>query len=154
MRVAEIGAGSGYFTSRLARAVGKPGHVVAVDVDVRMFAVLTERLEHEGIRNVTPVFGRLDDPLLPPLGFDRMLFVNVFHHVPGPSRYLERLATRLARGGRIAIIDFHGGDLPVGPPPERRLPRDVLLPLVQRSGLRIADEHAFLPYQYFLLLAR
>jgi SAM-dependent methyltransferase len=81
-----------------------------------------------------------------------VLLGNTLHHFPDAAGALRRLSERLAPGGRIAVVDFHGGDLPVGPPPEHRLPRERFLGIVAEAGLEVAAEPAFLPYQYFALL--
>lgn len=151
-RVAEIGSGPGYFTPRVARAVGRAGRVYAVDPEPVLLDVLRERLD--GVRNVTPVLGRGDDPLLPPGRFRLVLVVNAYHHFDDGPAFLRRLATLLAPGGRLVNIDWSEGDSPVGPPPERRVPRTRFLRDARRAGLVLAGEHRFLPYQYFVVLRR
>jgi ubiquinone/menaquinone biosynthesis C-methylase UbiE len=150
--VGEIGAGVGYFTPRLARAVGPRGRVYAVDPEPRMLEALVARLARAGVRNVTPVLGRDDDPLLPPASCDLLLAVNTYHHVPDGPAYLRRLAGLLRPGGRLVNVDFHRRETPVGPPLEHRVAREAFIRDAARAGLRLAGERDFLPYQYFLLL--
>lgn len=150
--VAEIGAGSGYLVRRLARAVGPRGRVYAVDVEPRMLSVLLERLRRTRLGNVTPVLGRDDDPLLPDGAVDLVLVVNTYHHFPGGSRYLRRLARLLRPNGRLVNVDFHRRETPVGPPLERRIAREAFLRDARRAGLRLVREATFLPYQYCLVL--
>lgn len=150
--VAEIGAGVGYFTGRLARAVGPRGRVYAVDPEPRMLEALVARLARAGARNVTPVLGRDDDPLLPPASCDLVLAVNTYHHVPDGPVFLRRLTRLLRPGGRLANVDFHRRETPVGPPLEHRVARETFVREAARAGLRRAVERDFLPYQYFLLL--
>ena len=145
----EIGAGPGYFSLRLAYAAG---HVFAVEVAPPMLEVLRERLLAAGARNVTPVLALQDDPLLPDACCDLALIVNSFHHFPGGAAYLRRLRGALKPGGRIVNIDFHDRELPIGPPPEMKISRDAFLRLAEAAGLRLAREHTFLPWQYFLEL--
>jgi ubiquinone/menaquinone biosynthesis C-methylase UbiE len=152
--VAEIGAGSGYFVRRLARAVGPRGRVYAVDAEPRMLPVLLERLHRAGIGNVTPVLGRDDDPLLPDGACDLVLVVNTYHHFPGGPRYLRRLARVLRAGGRLVNVDFHRRETPVGPPVERRIARETFLRDAEQAGLRLVRDVAFLPYQYCVMLRR
>jgi ubiquinone/menaquinone biosynthesis C-methylase UbiE len=152
--VGEVGAGAGYFTLRLARAVGGRGRVYAVDAEARMLEVLVARLARGRAGNVTPVLARDDDPLLPAGACHLVLLVNTYHHVPAGPRFLRRLRLALRPGGRLAAIDFHDRDTPVGPPPRRRVSRERFLRDARRAGFRVAAEHAFLPYQYFLVLAR
>ena len=150
--VAEIGSGPGYFTSRLARAVGPSGHVYAVDPEPLLLAALRDRLD--GTDNVTPVLGRGDDPLLPPGRCHLALIVNAYHHFERRVPYLRRLARLLAPGGRLVNVDWDARDTPVGPPVDRRIPRDAFLRDAERAGLTLVAEHRFLPYQYFLVLRR
>ncbi len=149
---AEAGAGPGYFSLRLARAVGPEGHVFAADVEPRMLEALCERLVAARIGNVTPVLSLAGDPLLPPSSCDLALIVNSFHHFPDGKGYLRRLQRALKPGGRIVNIDFFEGELAVGPSPEHKLSRDAFLRMATEAGLALESEKTFLPYQYFLIL--
>jgi ubiquinone/menaquinone biosynthesis C-methylase UbiE len=151
-RVAEIGAGSGYFVRRLARVVGSRGRVYAVDAEPKMLAVLAEELRRRRLGNVTPVLGLDGDPLLPERSLDLILVVNTYHHFAGGPRYLRRLRRLLRPGGRIVNVDFHRRETPVGPPVERRVAREKFLADARRAGLRVVREETFLPYQYVLVL--
>jgi ubiquinone/menaquinone biosynthesis C-methylase UbiE len=148
----EIGAGTGYFSLRLARAVGERGHVFAVEAHPRMLEVLRERIVAARVSNLTPVFALAEDPLLPPASCDMALIVNTFHHFPDGVAYLRRLVRALKPDGRIVNIDFREGELPVGPPPEQKLSRDAFLRTAHEAGLRLHSEKSFLPYQYFLVM--
>ena len=150
--VADIGAGPGFFTLRLARVVGPAGLVYAVDPEPAVLDVLRERLGRSRVRNVTPVLARADDPMLPAGRCDLALVVNSYHHVPHGPAFLRRLTQALTRGGRIVNIDFAMRDTPVGPPVEHRIARERFLQEAARAGLDLVAEHLFLPYQYFLVL--
>ena len=147
----DVGAGPGVFALRLARVVGPAGRVHALDVDPRMLAVLERRAREAGLENVLPRHVP-DGRGLPPEPVDAVLLVNVLHHFPDPAAYLRELAGRLRPGGRILDVDFHGGELPVGPPPDFRLPREAFLAIVAQAGLEVAKEHSGLPYQYAFVL--
>jgi len=151
--VCDIGAGPGYFTFPVARAVGDAGHVYAVDVEPRILEALRKRLRKSRLRNVTPVLALEDDPLVPTASCDLILVVDTYHHFPDGPAYLRRLARSLRPGGRLVNIDFHKRELPVGPPPEHKLTREEFLAQADAAGLALAFEHTFLPYQYFLVLA-
>jgi len=151
--VCDIGAGPGYFTFPVARAVGEAGHVYAVDVEPRILEALRKRLRKSRLRNVTPVLALEDDPLVPTASCDLILVVDTYHHFPDGPAYLRRLARSLRPGGRLVNIDFHKRELPVGPPPEHKLTREEFLAQADAAGLALAFEHTFLPYQYFLVLA-
>ena len=149
----DVGAGPGYFSLRLARAVGEAGHVYAVDVEPRILAVLRERVGSSDARNVTPVLALPDDALLPAASCDLILIVDTYHHFPDGPAYLRRLSRALRPGGRIANVDFHKRELPVGPPLEHKVAREAFLADAAAAGLRLVQEHTFLPYQYFVVLA-
>jgi SAM-dependent methyltransferase len=148
----DIGAGPGYFTLRLARAVGPTGFVYAEDVEARMLTTLRERLERARVRNVAPVLGLSDDPLLPPGSCDVVLVVDTYHHFPDRAAYLQRLRRALKPRGRVVNIDYHRRPTPVGPPIDHRVARETFLSEAKGAGLTLAGEESFLPYQYFLLL--
>ncbi len=145
----EIGGGPGYFALRLARAVGASGRVFAVDVEPALLSVLRDRLQAAQVKNLTPVLALAGDPLLPEATCDLALIVDTYHHFPDGTAYLSKLARALKPGGRIVNIDFLPGDLPVGPPPSRRVAREQMLREAERAGLSLTAEYGFLPYQYF-----
>jgi ubiquinone/menaquinone biosynthesis C-methylase UbiE len=152
--VADIGAGPGYFTKRLARAVGPAGHVYAVDPEPAILDVLRERLASARLTNVTPVLGRGDDPLLPTGRCDLALIVDAYHHFEDGAAFLRKVARTLRRGGRLVNVDFAKRETPVGPPVDHRVSREDFLRDARRAGLALAAEHGFLPYQYFLVLRK
>ena len=147
--VGEIGAGPGFFTLRLAR---RTRHVYAVDAEPRLLSVLRDRLAAAGAKNVTPVLGLTGHPLLPPGACSAALVVDTLHHFPDMTAYLRELAAAMAPGGRIAIIDFHKREMPLGPKLEHKVAREEVLLAAEQAGLERVDELSFLPYQYFLLL--
>lgn len=149
----DLGAGAGYFTIRMARAVGQGGRVHAIDVEPRLLEILGRRTKEAGVSNVHPMLAK-DGEAVPPEPCDLILIVNAFHHFADGAGTLRRLAAALKPGGRIANVDFHEGELPVGPPPEHKVSRAAFLAAVAQAGLAVADEKGFLPYQYFVLLRR
>lgn len=148
--IADIGAGSGYFTFRLAQHVGKSGHVYAVDISPDMIRRLHERARDTTAVNVSPILARPDDPLLPQ-AVNRFVIVDVWHHVENQSGYLAMMKKLLKPGGQVVMIDFHKRELPVGPPPGMKIAREDLIRQMQKHGFRVAKEHTFLPYQYFIV---
>lgn len=148
--IADIGAGSGLFTARLAQHVGSTGRVYAVDISPEMIRHLHERVRDMALLNVSPILAGPDDPLLPQ-PVDRFLIVDVWHHVENQTGYLARLKERLKPGGQVVMIDFQKRDLPVGPPPAMKIAREDLIRQMEVHGFRVATEHTFLPYQYFLV---
>ncbi|HET8577155.1 MAG TPA: methyltransferase domain-containing protein [Methylomirabilota bacterium] len=152
--VAEIGAGPGFWTLRIARMVGPSGHVYAVDPEPAILEVLRQRLEKRRVKNVTPVLGGAGDPLLPAHRSDLALIVNTYHHFPDGLALLRRVAAALRSGGRLVNIDFHKRETPVGPPVGHRVAREEFLLDARRAGFTLVAEHRFLPYQYFLVFRR
>ena len=148
--VADIGAGSGYFTVRLAHHVGPEGRVYAVDVSPDMIRHLNGRVRDMGLRNVSSILAPPDDPLVPE-PVDRFLIVNVWHHVEDQAGYLAHMKTQLKPGGQVVMIDFHKRDLPVGPPLAMKIAKEDLIAQMAANGFTVAAEHTFLPYQYFLV---
>lgn len=148
----DAGAGPGYFALRLARAVGPRGRVHAVDVEPRMIELLRERTRAAGLANVHPILAPDGELGLPPEPCDVILIVNTFHHFHDGPAALRALASRLAPGGRLVNVDFHAGELPVGPPPDHKVSREAFLAAAAAAGLEVAEELTFLPYQYFLAL--
>lgn len=149
----DVGAGPGYFALRMARVVGPTGRVHGVDVDPRMTELLSRRAADAGLSNVRPILAPEGEQGLPPEPCAVILAVNSFHHFPERPAALARLASRLAPGGRLAVVDFHGGELPIGPPPEHRVGREDFLADARTAGLAVVREETFLPYQYFFLVA-
>jgi SAM-dependent methyltransferase len=148
----DIGSGPGYFTRRLARSVGEGGRVFAVDVETAMLAALRERLERDGLRNVTPVLAAPADPALPDGTCDLVLIVDTYHHFPDAPAYLRGLKRLLRPGGRVVNIDFHKRPTPHGPPLEHRVSREDFIEQARAGGYDVAGEQDFLPYQYFVVL--
>ena len=106
-QVADVGAGGGYFTFRLARVVGDTGRIYAVDVDEDMVAYLKERAAADEVGNVEVIHAKLDDPLLPDGRMDLVFTSNTYHHIEQRSHYFVRLRTDLAPKGRVAILDHN-----------------------------------------------
>ena len=151
--VAEIGSGPGYFTPRLARAVGPSGHVYAVDPEAAVLDVLRRRLARTGARNVTPVLSRDDDPLLPRGRCDMAVLINCYHHMHGHVAFLRRLVAALSKNARVVNVDWDE-KTEFGPSPKRRVPRARFLRDAKRAGLRLVADRKLLPHQYFLVLRR
>lgn len=150
--VADVGAGPGYWTCRLARAVGRGGRVFAVEAELEVMEVLRRRLAAAGIRNVTPVLGDGADPRLPHGSCDLVLVVNTYHHFHDGVAFLRSLARALRPGGRLVNIDFAKRPTPVGPPVDHRVAREDFIRDARRAGLEPVAEPRLLPYQYFVIL--
>lgn len=146
--VADIGAGTGYFSTRLAKSKAQP-KVVAVDIEASMVEYLRARAAKEGLKNVTAVQGSATSPNLPePL--DLIMVVDTYHHIGGRDAYFRSLQKSLKPGGRLAIIDWRKGG-PMGPPDHFRFPPEHIRMELGKAGYEQVAEHAFLPNQIFLI---
>jgi ubiquinone/menaquinone biosynthesis C-methylase UbiE len=151
--IADIGSGSGYFALRFAAHVGDAGRVYAVDVAPDMVRHLNRRLRDAGVRNVQTVLAEPNDPLLPDASVDRFVVVNTWHHIEDQPGYLTLMKKMLKPGGQVVMIDFHKRELPLGPPLEMKIAREDLVRQMEANGFKVAKEHTFLPYQYFLVFS-
>lgn len=151
-RVADLGAGGGYFTFRLADAVGPEGVVYAVDVDPDMTALLRERAADEGYANVRVVDAAPDDPRLPAGAVDLVFTSNTYHHIPDRVAYFARLEEVLAPGGRVAIVELRDEGFFAGlfghATNEEKIRREM-----EAAGYRLTAQHDFLERQSFLIFA-
>jgi ubiquinone/menaquinone biosynthesis C-methylase UbiE len=148
--VADLGAGTGYMTKPLSIKVGSEGKVYAVDIEPAMLDHLMARDDIVAER-VVPVVASATDPNLPEGAVDLVLVVNTWHHISKRGKYIRRLQKSLSREGRVAIVDFREGELPVGPPPETKLSRDQVVREFTDEGWRFVAESVALPYQYVLV---
>jgi ubiquinone/menaquinone biosynthesis C-methylase UbiE len=149
--VADVGAGTGYFTVRLARHASTP-KVYAADIEPEMVAYLRQRVEKESLRNVTAVRASSTSPNLPE-PVDCVLVVNTYHHIAQREEYFRRLGGSLKPGGRLAIIDFKKG-APGGPPDQFRFTPEEIKAELARAGFEPVAQPDFLPRQTFLILRK
>ncbi len=150
--VADLGAGTGYFSMRLARVVPS-GKVFAVDIEPGMVEHVKKRAREAKLENVTGIVAAADDPKLPP-GVDVVLVVDTYHHLTERTRYFEGVRSKLAPGGRVVIVDFKKGDFPVGPPDAHKIAPDAVKTEMAAAGFRACKSYDALPYQYVLFFAQ
>jgi ubiquinone/menaquinone biosynthesis C-methylase UbiE len=153
MRVADIGAGTGYFALPIAREIGPSGKVWAVDVEPQMLAKLKEKIESAGgPQNVELFEGEATNTRLPPGELDLLLMANLWHELDDPGRAL-REANRLLRiGGRLAILDWRPDvDRPPGPPLDHRIPPAEVNDFLESHGWAVEHFSHVGRYSYFLL---
>jgi len=149
--VADVGAGSGYFSLRFAHRIGPQGKVLAVDIEPKLLERVAKRAAEQKMGNIETVLAAPDDPRLKAGSVDLIFICDVIHHIEKRPAYYQLLARALKPGGQLAIVDFHKRPLPVGPPVEMKIAREDLVREVEGAGFRLAREHAFLPHQYFLV---
>ena len=149
--LADIGAGSGYFTFRFARKVGDSGRVFAVDINSDMIIYMNRYIREKKVKNVTTILSAPDDPLLQDSSINRFFICDTWHHIQNRPQYIALMKKMLKPGGQIVIVDYKKKQLPVGPPPEMKLGRREVVGEMEGNGFKLAKEHTFLPYQYFLV---
>jgi len=149
--IADIGAGSGYFTFRLARHVSERGKVYAVDVSPDMILHINRAIRDLKVTNVVSILADPDDPLIPVASVNRFFFSDSWHHIDNQTKYLSLMKKLLKPNGEVVMIDFHKKETPSGPPLKMRIAREDLLKQMSSNGYRLIKEHTFLPYQYFLV---
>jgi ubiquinone/menaquinone biosynthesis C-methylase UbiE len=151
--VADIGAGSGYFTGRFAHTVGSQGKVYAVEIERGWLDYLAARAAGEGLANIETVLASATDSGLPADCCDLIFLCNTYYMIADRVAYLQHLATRLRPGGRIVIIDWLKRPLPRGPALQYKLTTQQLRSEIQAAGLVIVGQPEFLPWQYFFIAA-
>jgi len=146
--VADIGAGSGWFTVRAAKRVGQGGHVYAVDINPEAIRTIEERTQKEQLPNVKAILSKADDPLLPADSVDAVLLLKTYHEVAHPVTLLRNLRAALRPGAKVGIIDRNGNgeDHGVG--------REVVIREAKEAGYRLQDQYDFVKgdnMDYFLV---
>jgi ubiquinone/menaquinone biosynthesis C-methylase UbiE len=152
--VADIGAGGGWFTVRLARRVGPNGIVYAQDVQVPMLEAIQRRVDREGLKNVRTVKGEAGDPRLTPNSVDVVIIVDAYHEFTNPVELLRHLGAALKPGGRIGVVNFTKRGGGPGPASEDRKDESEVVAEAEAAGLSLVGKETFLPFQYFLVLGR
>jgi ubiquinone/menaquinone biosynthesis C-methylase UbiE len=149
--VADIGAGSGYMTVRLAAQVGPEGRVYANDVQPQMIELLRRRLESGRILNVTLVQGTIDDPRLPASSVDLELMVDVYHELSRPQQMLRHLREALKPGGRLVLLEYRKEDPSIPIRPEHKMSVREARMEVEAEGFSLAKVDESLPRQHILI---
>lgn len=148
--VADLGAGGGWFTVRLARHVGPNGHVYAEDIQPEMVDAIRRRIKREGLNNVTAQLGTADDPKLPPNRLDAVLIVDAYHEVERPVALLRNVRTSLKPTGVVAIVNFKKDGGGPGPRMDERVDPEQVIADARAAGLELRKRENFLRYQYML----
>jgi ubiquinone/menaquinone biosynthesis C-methylase UbiE len=152
--VADLGAGGGWFTVRLARRVGPNGIVYAEDIQREMIAAIRNRIAREGLKNVRVVLGTADDPGLPVGKLDAALMVETYHEIEHPEKLLRKLAMSLKPDGLIGIVEYKKDGWGPGPEMDARVDEEHVVRDAETAGLRVVARPTFLRYQFMLVLAK
>jgi ubiquinone/menaquinone biosynthesis C-methylase UbiE len=148
--VADLGAGGGWFTMRLANRVGPNGIVYAEDVQPQMIEAITRRTGRAMLRQVRTVLGTSSDPRLP-TPVDAVLIVDTYHELEQPVVMLANVARSLKPAGRIGIIEFKKDGWGPGPPMDERMDPERIIRDAEAAGLKLLSHETFLRYEYMLV---
>jgi ubiquinone/menaquinone biosynthesis C-methylase UbiE len=148
--VADLGAGGGWFTVRLARHVGPNGRVYAEDIQPEMIQAIERRVQREGLKNVTTQRGTADDPRLPPGALDAVLIVDAYHEIENPVALLRNVRTALKPTGVVGIINSKKDGGGPGPAMDERVDPEQVIKDAGAAGLELRKRETFLRYQYML----
>lgn len=151
--VADLGAGGGWFTIRLAGRVGPNGIVYAEDVQPQMIEAIRRRVNRAGLSNVQTILGTPSDPLLP-APVDAVLIVDAYHEMEEPVVMLRNVAAALKPAGRLGIVEYKKDGWGPGPPMEERMDPERVIRDAEAAGLRLISRENFLRYQYMLVFGR
>src|SRR5687768_17135166 len=152
--VADLGAGSGYFTIRLAKAVGSTGKVYASDIQPGMLELLQKNVARAKVTNVVPVLGSPDDPKLPAEAIDLVLMVDVYHEFGQPQRMLQRIRESLKPGGRLVLLEYRAEDPNVPIRPEHKMTKAQVKLEVEHEGFTQQRVYDDLPWQHLVIFTR
>lgn len=151
--VADIGAGTGFLTFRLARMVPS-GRVLAVDVQPNVLDTIRVRMKREGIRNIQPVLGTPENPRLPASSVDLALIVSSYHEFSHPKEMLEHIYDGLKEGGRIVIVEYRGEDETIPASAVHRMTEEQIRQELESSGFRWRDTFDVLPQQHIVVFQK
>jgi ubiquinone/menaquinone biosynthesis C-methylase UbiE len=151
--VADIGAGAGYFSIRLARKATE-GQVLAEDIQPEMIALMKENIRAAGVSNVTPILGTTDDPHLPPGSVDKTLLVDAYHEFDKPLEMMRGIVGGLKPDGEVIFIEYRAEDPSVPIKPHHEMSVAQLSAEMAAVGLRLIRRDESLPWQHMLIYGR
>jgi protein-L-isoaspartate O-methyltransferase len=152
--VADIGAGSGYYTMRMADAVGPEGKVYATDIQTGMLDIVRRRVTAARLTNVETVLSAPDDPKLPADSLDLAIMVDVYHELAAPQEFIRRLRPALKRTGRLVLLEFRKEDSRVPIRPEHKMSIAEVKAELEPEGFKLSTVLNDLPWQHILVLTR
>ena len=152
--VADVGAGAGYFTWRLAERVGPSGKVYGNDIEPKMLELLRKNMRERKITNVEPVLGAIDDPKLPRQALDLVLLVDVYHEFSEPQKMLQRIRESLKPDGRLALLEYRAEDPNVPIRPEHKMTVDQVKAELIPEGFLLDRVIEKLPRQHILIFRK
>ena len=150
--IADIGAGTGYFTRHFAVAVGPSGSALGLDIEHSMVKYMKEDAGKLNLKNYEARIVKTDDPELEPGSVDVVFLCNTYHHIENRVEYFRKVTKSLRENGRVVVVDFYK-DMDFGPPRDHKLAKKIVIEEMNQAGYRLIKTHGFLQYQYFLEFA-
>jgi ubiquinone/menaquinone biosynthesis C-methylase UbiE len=154
MTVCDMGCGNGFYALKLATMVGPKGRVLAVDIQPEMLKLLVERMEEQGIENITPILGSVHDPRLPAGTVDLMLCVDVYHEFSHPVHMLHAMREALKPDGQIVLLEFRAEDPEVPIKPLHKMSKAQINKELPANGFKLTKEYDELPWQHMMWFGR
>jgi precorrin-6B methylase 2 len=154
MTVADIGAGTGYYSWRMAERVGPSGSILAVDVQPEMLALLAREMKRHGARNVTGILGTTTDPRLPVGAVDLVLMVDVYHEFDHPREMLDAIVRSLKPDGRVVFVEYRAEDASVPIKPHHKMSQAQVRKEAAAAGLSWRQSIETLPWQHIIVFGK
>jgi ubiquinone/menaquinone biosynthesis C-methylase UbiE len=151
--VADIGAGTGYFTRLFAVAVSPTGKALGLDIEPSMVKYMNDDAKKLDLKNYEARVVKTDDPELPARSVDVVFLCNTYHHIENRVEYFENVSESLKTGGRVVVVDFYK-NTDFGPPRDHKLAKEVVLEEMKKAGYHLKKELKILPQQYYLEFGR
>lgn len=152
--VADIGAGSGYISIRMAKIVGPMGKVYASDIQQGMLELLQQNVSKAKLDNVIPVLGAIDDPKLPADSLDLAIMVDVYHEFSEPQKMLQRIREALKADGRLVLLEYRAEDATVPILPDHKMTKAQVKQEVEHEGFRQSRVYDDLPWQHLFIFTK
>ena len=152
--VADIGAGSGYITIRMAKIVGPMGKVYASDIQQGMLELLQQNVSKAKLDNVIPVLGTIDDPKLPADSLDLAIMVDVYHEFSEPQKMLQRIREALKADGRLVLLEYRAEDASVPILPDHKMTKAQVKQEVEHEGFKQSRVYDDLPWQHLFVFTK
>lgn len=154
MTVCDMGCGSGFYTLRLAQAVGADGRVLAVDIQPEMLRLMEARAAEQQLTNIQSILGTVVDPRLPQASVDLILCVDVYHEFAYPQQMLAAMRQALKPHGRLVLLEFRAEDPQVPIKPLHKMTKEQILRELTPNGFRLAAQFDQLPWQHMMFFTR
>jgi len=151
--IADVGAGSGYFSFRFAHVLPN-GKVFAIDIEPEMLRHIYHKAVAGGVGNIEVIKADFDDPHVPS-GVDIVFVCDVIHHVKERGMWLRKLSSEMKKGAKLVVVEFKEGDLPEGPPARLKISKNKLIAMIAETNFKLdLDKPKLLPYQVFLVFSK